>query len=164
MLVFKRVFVRGLLFKGFGKALLRQLYIKLTKFTRRASGAKSLLPKFGAGYQFLKDMSAYNWEVIKRCRHCMKRLTAENVSAVLVYGEKDIVEVLSDLTIEAPVRMRILLERYEADEKCGGEAVSVEVGASSSEKIIVASLVNTQERIKRLRELGVDKERIILLE
>ncbi len=100
---------------------------------------------------------------IKRCRRCVKNLTAENVPAVFVYGEKDVMEILYDLSFKTPMKMRILHEHYETDKKFGWEAISLETGASGTEKIIVASLVNTQERTRRLRELGVDNERIILL-
>ncbi|HEX9264111.1 MAG TPA: hypothetical protein VF977_07060 [Candidatus Binatia bacterium] len=137
--------------------------MKLTKFTRRSSGPKSFLRKFEAGYAFLKDMSEYNLDNIKRCRRCVKNLTAENVPAVFVYGEKDVMEILYDLSFKTPMKMRILHEHYETDKKFGWEAISLETGASGTEKIIVASLVNTQERTRRLRELGVDNERIILL-
>jgi hypothetical protein len=153
-----------LLFKIFIKTLAGQLYLKLTKFTRRSSGPKSFLRKFVAGYDFVKDMLAYNWGVIRRCRCCVKKLSAENVPAVLVYGEKDIIEVLSALSFEAPVKMRILRECYEFDKKLGGDLVPVEVSAGSPDKIIVASVVNVEGRTRRLRELGVDAERIVLLD
>jgi hypothetical protein len=159
---FKFALVRALLLKTIVKTFARQLYLKLTKITRRSSGPKSFLGKFSAGYEFLRDMSEYNWGVIKRCRRCMKSLSSEGVP-VLVYGEKDIIDVLHDLSFETPVKMRILRERYEADKKFGRETVAVEMGAASREKILVASLINTEERIRRLRELGVDNERIVLL-
>jgi hypothetical protein len=156
-------YVELLLFRTFIKTLVWQLYLKLTKFTRRANGPKSFLRKFEAGYAFLKAMSEYDLDIIRRCRRCVKNLTAENVPAVFVYGEKDVMEILFDLSFKTPMKMRILHEHYETDKKFGWEAISLETGASSTEKIIVASLVNTQERTRRLRELGVDNERIILL-
>lgn len=157
------LWVRALLAKTFMKTLAHQIYLKLTKFTRRSSGPKSFFRKCIAGYEFLNDMSEYNRDVIKRCRHCVERLAAENLSAVLVYGEKDIVEFLRDLSLQNSVRMKLLHDRYEP-EKLGREMVPVETGISGGEKIIVASLVNTQERIRRLIQLGVDNDRIILLD
>lgn len=157
------VYVELLLCRTFIKTLVCQLYLKLTKFTRRANGPKSFLRKFEAGYAFLKDMSEYDLDTIRRCRRCIKNLTAEKLPAVFVYGEKDIMEILYDLSFETPMKMRILHERHETDKKLGWETVSVEIGVSGREKIIVASRVNTQERTRRLRELGVDNERIILL-
>jgi len=152
-----------LLCKSLIKTLAWQLYLKLTKFSRRPSGPKSLLRRFATGYKFVRDISDYNLDVIKHCRRCMKSLLAESVPAVLVYGEKDIIAVLHDLSFEAPVKIRILRECYEDDKQFGWETVPVEMSASRSEKIIVASLINTEERIRRLRELGVDNERIVLL-
>jgi len=155
--------VKLLLLKTFIKTLIWQVYLKLTKFTRSSGGPKSFLRKLVAGYEFLKDMSAYNREVIQRCRRCVKSLTAENVPVVFIYGEKDVVDILCDLSFETPMKMRILHERYETDKKVGWETIPVEKCALSAEKIIVASLINTQERIGRLRDLGVDSDRIISL-
>lgn len=156
-------YVAVLLFKSFVKNLVWQLYVKLTKFTRRSTGPKSFLRKFAAACQFLKGMSEYNWEVLKRCRSCMEELSSRNVPLVLVYGDKDVTEVLHALSLATHVKMRILREDYEAQETFKWEEVPVEIGIFGNEKIIVASLINIQERIRRLRELGVDCDRLVLL-
>jgi hypothetical protein len=158
------LWVRALLAKTFLKTLAHQFYLKLTKFTRRSSGPRSFLWKFAAGCEFLSGMSEYNLDVIKRCRACLRSLTAANFSAVLVYGEKDIVDFLRVLSFQSSVELRLLREVYEPERKVGLKAVPVEMAIPGSEKIIVASLVNTQERIRRLIQLGVDKDRIILLD
>jgi hypothetical protein len=155
--------VRLLLTKTFIKVLVRQFYIKLTKFTRRANGPRSLMRKLAAGYDFVKDMSTYNWEVIRCCRYCVQSLNAEKISTVLVYGEKDIIEVLHDWCLETSIRMSVLREGYENDKNVGRKTTPIEMAALMKEKIIVASLVNIESRIGRLRGLGVDHDRIMLL-
>jgi hypothetical protein len=155
--------VKLLLLKFFVKTLGRQLYLKLTKFTRRSRGPKSLLRKFAASCEFLRDMSRYNWHVIQSCRLCLNRLSAGKVGVVLVYGEKDIIEVLSDLSLERRIKMRLLCEPYELKKRCGWKTIPVELAASRSEQIIVASLIDTKHKMSRLRELGIRDERIILL-
>jgi hypothetical protein len=156
-------YVRALLIKTFIKTFARQFYLKLTKLTRRSGGARAFGNKVAAGYDFLRDMSYYNWDVIRRSRRCLKQLAADNVHEVLVYGERDVTEVLYDLTFEIPVRVKALGEDYESRRNLGRSELPIEVDTAGREKIIVASLVNVEERVRRLRELRVDNERIVLL-
>lgn len=159
----KPCLVRILLFKVFIRTATLQLIIKLKKFTRHSRRPKSFLRKSIAGCEFLRDMLAYNWDVIRRSRRCVARLAAENTRTVLVYGEKDIVEVLQALSFETPTKMQILTEAYESNKNFGVEMHPVERCPTSQDRIIVASLVNVEERVGRLRALGVADERIILL-
>jgi hypothetical protein len=149
--------------KTFLKMLARQLRLKLTKFTRRSRGARGFYNKFRAGCGFLKDMSQYNWEVIHRSRRCLKQLAGDNVHEVFVYGERDVTEVLYGLTFEIPVKIKTIWKRYEPHGDLVGDPVPEEISATTREKVLVASLVNIEESVRRLRELGVDDARIVLL-
>jgi hypothetical protein len=157
------VYVSALLAKTFAKTLARQFYLKLTKFTRRSREPKAFAKSLAAGCEFLRDMWRYNWDVIRLSRGCLERLTEEHVQEVFVYGESDVREVLCDLTFAVPMKVKMLRDHYENENSVSG-AVPLEVGAASSDKIIVASVVNVQERIRRLVELGVDHKRLILLD
>jgi hypothetical protein len=157
------VYVRALLAKTFIKTLTYQFYLKLTKFRRRPRGSRAFGNSLAAGYDFLRDMSYYNWDVIRRSRRCLKQLAAGNVHEVLVYGERDVKEVLYHLTLEIPVRVKALGEDCETCKDLKRNELPIEVNIESREKIIVASLINVDERVRRLRELGVDNERIVLL-
>lgn len=155
--------VSVLLFKTFIKTLARQLYLKLTKFTRRSSGPNAFFAKFAAASDFLKHMSRYNWEVIRRSRRCLEQLAAENVKEVFVYGERDVTEVLCNLAFEIPVKVITLGEYYKALTDLAPHEVPIEMGTVGREKIIIGSLVNIEERTRRLRKMGVDDKRIVLL-
>ncbi|HEV8725744.1 MAG TPA: hypothetical protein VGW77_34445 [Candidatus Binatia bacterium] len=164
MRLLKWVLVRALLIKTFLKTLARQVYLKLTKFTRRSRGAKNdFFGKFAAGYDFLKHVSLYNWEVIQRSRLCLKQLAAENVQEVFVYGERDVTEVLYSLTFEFPVKLNTLGEHYKIYSDLASHELPIETSASRPEKVVIASLVNIEERAMRLREIGVDERRIVFL-
>jgi hypothetical protein len=154
---------RILLFKTFIKTLARQLYLKLTKLTRRSRGPRAFGKKLTAGYDFLREMCYYNRDVIRRSRRCLKQLTADNVHQVFVYGEKDVREVLYHLAFEFPVELRTIHEGYESSVNSQPKTVPLEMTRVGREKVIVASLVNIEERIRRLRELGVNDERIVRL-
>ena len=162
MQIWKRAFARALLLKTFGKLLLKQLYLKLTKITRRSRGPRAFLDKLRKGCDFLKDMSRYNWEVIRRSRHCLEKLAEENVQEVSVYGESDVVEILHDLTFELPVKIKTVYENYRRKTDWGN-VLPVDMMSGGREKVIIASLVNIDERLERLSNLGIDRKRIVLL-
>ena|ERR1044071_5850931 len=155
--------VELLLVKTFVKTLFWQLYLKMTKFSRRSKGPIPFLKKIYTGYSFISDMFVYNIETIHRCRLCLKNLTAEKVPAVFIYGERPIIEVFRDLSFRNPVIMTILQERGEVTRLWGCESAPVETGASRDEKIIIASIINAEERVKRLQQLNVSSDRIVLL-
>ena len=106
------------------------------------------------------DMSRYNREVIQRSRRCLERLAADNVQEVFIYGERDVTEVLYSLTLEIPVKINKIPEHFGPQ---GQWILSVEMGATDRKKVIIASLVNIEERTRRLRDMGVNDERIVLL-
>jgi hypothetical protein len=163
MRLLKWVWVRALLTKTFLKTLARQLYLKVTKFTRRSGGANDFFGKFASGYDFLKHVTLYNWEVIRRSRICLEQLAAENVHEVFVYGERDIREMLYNLTFEIPVKVNILGDRYETSNDFASHELLIETSATGPQKVIIASLVNIEERAMRLRAMGVDEGRIVFL-
>jgi hypothetical protein len=108
-------------------------------------------------------MSRYNLEVIRQSRRCLRRLVTENVQEVFVYGERDIVEVLQSLTYEFPVKLNILGEQYKISSELLAHEHLIETSTTRPEKVIIASLVNIEERAMRLRKIGVDERRIIFL-
>jgi len=72
-----------------------------------------------------------------------------------VYGERHIVEILQELALESPVRItRVYGE---------GDNNLLEATVRSREEIIVASLVDIESKRERLRNLGIDAERIVVL-
>jgi len=163
MHLMRKLYVVLLLSKTLVKTLVRQLRLKLTKFTRRSHGPRSFVRKFIAGCQFVRSMAAYDCHVIRCCGQCVKKLHATKISAVLVYGEEDIIEVLHDWCLETSMTMSILREGYEDGKNFGRKTSPVEWAASMKEKIIVASLVNIDARVGRLRDLGVHHDRIVQL-
>jgi hypothetical protein len=159
----KSLLVWPLLIKTLLKTLARQLYIKLTKFTRRTTGSKAFGTKLAKTYYFVKDMSRYNLEVIKRSRHCLQRLRAEKVDELSVFGEADVIEVLYHLTFEIPMKIRVVYKNYPIERTSRLRLAPLAMAATGSEKVVVASLVNCEAIVDYLRDVGVENERIILL-
>jgi hypothetical protein len=163
MRLLKWPYARALLFKTFMKMLARQLYLKLTKFTRRSGGTRDLLNKFVKAYDFVRFMVAHNIYTIRRCRECLTRLVAKDVRIVSIYGERDIVEVLYDLTLELPVRIKVIYADSVDQAFRKFKIVPIEESAKGLEKVIVASLVDIDDKAERLRKSGVERERLVLL-
>jgi hypothetical protein len=108
-------------------------------------------------------MWQYNWEVIRHSRRCLKQLAADNVHEVFVYGERDVTEVLYDLTFEIPVKLTLIPKYYEPHEQPVKNRILEAMSGTTRKKVLVASLVNIEETVRRLRELSVDDARIVLL-
>lgn len=160
---FKSLFVWPLLIKTLLNTLAKQLYIKLTKFTRRSKGSRAFVRKFTKAYHFTKDMARYDLEVIRRSRRCLQRLLAEKVHELSICGEADVIEVLYDLTFEMPVTIKAVYKNYPIGRPSRLRLVPLALAATGSEKVVVASLVNCEAIVDCLRDAGVENERIILL-
>jgi hypothetical protein len=141
----------------------RQLYLKLTKFTRRSRGTKGLLSKVAKGFDFVRYMSAFNIDAIRRSRNCLERLAAQQVRDVALYGAGDIAQLLYDLTFEIPVKINIIYDDFDNKRISGFRVVPVAESAKSHEKVIIASFAAVDDKLERLRKLGIDRDRIVLL-
>lgn len=156
-------FVSLLLLKTFVKTFARQVYLKLTKFTRRSNGPRRLYYKMAAGREFLSYMFRYNRDVIQRSRRCLGQLAAHNIKEVFLYGEREITEFIHDLTFASPVKVRIIHESCGSRPPFRRAGVSLEEVIASNEKIVIASVINTEARMMRLRALGIAEKRMVLL-
>ncbi len=160
----KRPLVGFLLFKTFVKMLIKQFYLKVTKFSRQTRSVKDTRTKIGKIYDFLKNMSQYNIYVIERSRHCLDRLASQRIKEVTVYGADDIAEVLYDLTFDAQIKINAIYDDFKTKKFLGFDILPTEACNGRKEKVIVASLVGIEEKIEKLRKLGIEKERIVVLQ
>jgi hypothetical protein len=155
------ILIRLLLAKTFFNMLAMELYLKLTKFTRRTREPKDLPQKLVRAFGFFADMWAYNLDVIRCSKRCLKRLAAQHIAEASLYGERYVIEVLCELALNGPVKMKRIYSEYD-DEK-SRNVVPLDVSSKSGEKMIIASLVDVEPKRERLRNLGVDEERIVVL-
>jgi len=70
---------------------------------------------------------------------------------------------LYNLTFEIPVKVNILGDSYETSNDFASHELLIETSATGPQKVIIASLVNIEERAMRLRAMGVDEGRIVFL-
>ena len=143
--------------------LARQLHLKLTKFTRRSRGTKGLVSKVAKGFDFVRYMSASNMDAIKRSRNCLEKLAAQQVQEVSLYGAGDIAQVLYDLTFEIPMKINSIYDDFDNKRISKFKVVPVAESAKSHEKVIIASFAAVDDKLERLRKLGIDNDRIVVL-
>jgi hypothetical protein len=113
-----------------------------------------------SGTGFLLNILRYNLDVIRFSERCLKRLAARQVYEVSVYGERHIVEILQELALESPVGItRVYGESHDKEH----HEDFIEASTRGREEIIVASLVDIDGKRERLRNLGIDEKRIVVL-
>jgi len=148
----------------FLKMLARQFHMKMTKFSRQPKSFKDVLGKIYKTYDFLKNMSQYNAYILSRCKICLNELASSNVRDFAIYGAGDIAEILYKLTLDAPVKISAVYDGLECKKFFSFNVMYEEAIKGYTGKVVVASLVGLEEKIERLRRLGVDRERIIVLQ
>lgn len=148
----------------FIKITIRQLHMKVSKFSRRPISFKDILRKVPKAYDFIKNMGQYNNYVLRQCKRCLNELVSQNVRQFAVYGATDALEILYKLTLDTPLRINAIYDNNRREPLFNINVMHVEAIREYNGKIVVASLVGVEEKVERLIKLGVDRERIMLLQ
>jgi hypothetical protein len=155
---------KGRLFATFVKMLAKQFWIKVTKVPRQVKSPKVALQKVVNAYSFLKTASQHNRYIIQQSRQVLCELAAQGTREVSLYGTGDIAEILYGLTSDLPVKIRSIYSDFGGRNFLGFNVLPIDTGAKQEEKIIIAAMAGLEEKIERLRELGIERERIVLLQ
>ena len=160
----KRAASAVLLSKTFVKMLARQSYIKITKFSRRAKTLGDFWHKILRTYDFVESVCQYNLYAIRQSRKVLHELTQREINEVSVYGVGDIAEVIYDLSFEQPMKIAAIYDDRKSKRFFRVKVLPVEQCASGSEKVIIGTLIGINDKVTRLKRLGVSPERIIVLQ
>ena len=164
MAVLKSAVMRLSLLFTLLKMLAGQVHLKLTKFTRRAREPKDFFYKVLRGCEFFNDVLRYDLEVIRRSRACLRNLAEQGVHEVALYGERPIVEVLCQVAVASPVKVKRVYEEWNHGRHASlYDAAPLEESIKSREPVIVASLVDSERKKARLLNIGIQEERIVVL-
>lgn len=109
-------------------------------------------------------MCQHNQRAVLCAKSCLKKLTASGIQEVALYGAGDVAEILYNWTYEIPVKINVIYDDCGRTRYLGLNVLPIEEGAKGGEKVIIASLVAVEMRIKRLQRVGIDKNRIVVLE
>ena len=91
-------------------------------------------------------------------------LAAQGDHEVSFYGTDGIAEILYDLTFEIPVTVKNIYDDSIGKKFHTFKVLPVEDCRTAKEKLIITSLVGIDERIRRLKTLGVSLDRIVVLQ
>jgi len=141
--------------------LASELHLKLTKFTRRPARSNDLLRQGAKAVRFLSAMVVYNLEVIRCSKRCFGALAASGTGEVSLFGERPVIEVLLNLSLEHPVKIARIYKQCGDERNRGG--VPLRVGRASNEKIIIGSVVDIARKRELLLKAGIAEERLIQL-
>lgn len=109
-------------------------------------------------------MLASHLYMIQCARRCLKSIVAEGQKEISFYGTGDVAEILYYVSFDEPVEIRNVYDDWEGNNFHGFKILPIEKCGTGDEKLIVSSLVEVEDRVKRLKTLGVSPERIIVLQ
>jgi hypothetical protein len=135
-----------------------------TKLTTQSNSANEGRFSSIRVYRFMRRILESHLYVIQCSRQCLKSLVAEGEKEVSFYGIGDVAEILYDLSFDVPVKIKNVYDDLDGSDFHGFKILRIENCDSGGEKLIVTSLVGIEDRIKRLKALGVSPDRIIVLQ
>ena len=147
--------------------MVRQVYAKLSipsrsrlRFIKKPGVIGSRCSSF---CQLLFSIWNYDRHLIIQSRECLDRLYARGTEEVIVFGSGNIARFLYILSQPVELKIKAFSDDSQRRAFLGFRLIPPEKLNGSKEKIIIASIVNVRERIKRLKEVGIDEERITTL-
>jgi len=146
------------------KIITRQFWIKLTRVPRQITSPGIFLSKAIGVYFFLRNACHHNVYVMQLAREVFDEIGQEGVRNVSVYGTGEIAEMLVGISAEVPVKIHSIYDDFGNTTFLGFNVLPIEAGAKNEEKIIIAAVVGVDEKIARLTRLGVERERIAVLQ
>jgi hypothetical protein len=160
----KRMLVTLMLFKTFVKLLVKQFWIKLTKVPRQIKTPKIAAQKVINIYFFLRNVSQYNLYTIQQSRRIITEFATQNIKEFSIYGVGEIAEILYDLTFEAPVKVKSIYDEFGDKRFLKFKVLPIEACTGGKDVVVIASLVGIEEKVERLKSLGVKQESIVTLQ
>jgi hypothetical protein len=168
------------LFKTFLKLLMKQAWAKAaqlrtkavavsdrpmeTKSTTQPRAAKETVLKLAKVYQFARRIFEFHIYATEQSRQCLEALAAQGDQEVSFYGTGDVAEIFYDLTFEVPLKIKNIYDDLDGESFHGFRVLPIENCDSNGEKLIITSLVGIDDKVRRLKTLGVSPERIVVLQ
>ncbi len=160
----RNIVLKGKLLKTISKMVAKQLWIKLIKVPRQVKTPGVALRKTINGYFFVRNIFQHSVFIVRQLREVLKGLADGGTTEVSLYGAGDIAELVYVLTTDIRLRLHSVYDDFGDQVWLGFAVQPVTECLKSTEKIIVAAVIGIDEKIERLMKLGVERERIIILQ
>lgn len=120
--------------------------------------------KLAKVYQFSRRIFEFYLYAIEQSRQCLEALAAQGEMEVSFYGTDDVAEILYNLTFEVPVKIKNVYDDLDGKSFHSFRVLLIQKCNSDREKLIITSLVGIENKVKRLKTLGVSRDRIVVLQ
>lgn len=165
--------------KTFSKLFLGQIHEKVVNLRAKSSNASDAAGSAGQrgvvvaeatgryflkAYLFGKRMLEFCLYATQRSQECLSALAAQGEREVSFYGTEGIAEILYDLTFEMPVAVKNVYDDSIRKRFHGFKVLPIEASRTAKEKLIITSLVGVDEKVRRLKTIGISPDRIVVLQ
>jgi len=177
LLSFRRRVVALRLLKTFAKLLLNRVRTKAVQLIRKPktgeptgssdvgqlrSSAKEVCT-WTKAKMFLTTTLEFFVSMIHRSKDCLSTALAEGHSQVSLYGTDDLAEILYDLTFELPVKIKSVYSEGDDKRFHGVAVLPIEKCYLDNDPIIVTNSTRMEDKLKRLKLVGVSPDRVIVM-
>jgi hypothetical protein len=151
--------------------LWRQLRVKRQVVRLRlrpapASASRERFRQIRALWEFLGRMLRYNRHLLRTCWHHLLHLISLGEKEAVLYGDGEAARILCALARFVPLRIRAIcpFDGSLAGTLPGPATWSLESLAAYQGPVIVAAFVNAAEHVRRLGQLGIHRDQLLILE
>jgi len=171
LLLFRRRIVTIRLAMSFLRLLLRRIGSKGAQWMGRTKASshvpakatsRSLVNTARARAFFISSLNFF-LSMIHRSRDCLNTALTEGHDEVSFYGTDDLAEILYDLSFELPVKIKSVYDDCAGERFHKFKVLPIERYGSSEEPIIVTGSAQIENKVKRLKALGVSSDRFIIM-
>ena len=146
------------------KMVAKQFWIKLTRVPRQLRTPRVALQKAVNAFYFLKTVHQHNVYIVQQSRLILEDLTEHGTTEISLYGTGDIAELFYGLTADVPLKIQSVYDDFGDKVFLGFDVQPVTECVKNTGKIIIAAMIGIDEKVERLKKLGVDRERIVTLQ
>ena len=139
------------------------LQVLMKQLSKEKTHFKRIFKEVYRSYLLLTDANKYNAYAEERCRNCLKELASNDIREIALYGTNDVAGILCHLTCQSLVRIKAIYNNSRGKKFFGLDVMPAEEIKYYHGKIVVADLIEIEDKVNTLGKLGVPTERIITL-
>ena len=171
LLSFRRRIVAVRLAKTFSRLLLRRVRTKAAQLSAKArtvseqpaASSRSVFLSGARANMFLRSSLEFFLSMIHRSRDCLNSALAQGHGEISLYGTDDSAEILYDLSFELPVKIKSVYDDGDGKRFHKFRVLPIERYASSKELLIITGSAQVENKVRRLKTLGVSADRLIVM-
>jgi hypothetical protein len=131
----------------------------------RPSLPRRVLTKLRAARAFFGRMLEYDKHLLRLCWLHLRYVAWSGCREIVLYGEGEAARILTVLAKSLPLKVKAIcpIEETERRRLYGTEVWDRSALSAWEGTVLVAAFVNCEERLRELQELGVPRDRIVVM-